>query len=49
MSARIVMMIHDSLWVEAPQDEEGEVRYLVARMMTTAANLRVSLKVDFSD
>ena len=26
MKARIVMMIHDALWVEAPEEEEIEVR-----------------------
>jgi DNA polymerase I len=48
MGARIVMMIHDALWVEAPHEEENEARHLVTRMMRTAAGLRVPLKVDFS-
>jgi len=46
MKARIVMMIHDAIWVEAPQEEEREVRCLVRRMMTTAGRLRVPLEVD---
>lgn len=46
MKARIVMMIHDALWVEAPHEEENEVRRLVERMMTTAAKLAVPLAVD---
>jgi len=46
MKARIVMMIHDAIWVEAPQEEESEVRRLVRRMMTTAGRLRVPLEVD---
>ena len=29
MKARIVMMIHDALWVEAPQEEANEARHLV--------------------
>jgi DNA polymerase I len=49
MGAGIVMMIHDALWVEAPQDEENEVRHLVERMMTTAGKLTVPLAVDFQE
>jgi DNA polymerase I len=47
MSARIVMMIHDAIWVEAPHEEEKQVRYLMRRMMTSAAKLLVPLDVDF--
>jgi DNA polymerase-1 len=36
MGARIVMMIHDALWVEAPKEEAEEVSHLVRRMMETA-------------
>ena len=46
MKARIVMMIHDALWVECPEDEAEQVRYLVRRIMTTAAKLTVPLEVD---
>jgi DNA polymerase I len=46
MRARIVMMIHDSLWVECPEEEAEEVRQLIRRMMTTVGKLRVPLKVD---
>jgi DNA polymerase I len=49
MKARIVMVIHDALWVEAPHAEAEQVRHLVRRMMTTAARLRVPLEVDFKD
>jgi DNA polymerase I-like protein with 3'-5' exonuclease and polymerase domains len=48
LKARIVMMILHALWVEAPNDEESEVRRLVRRMMTTAGKLDVPLKADFS-
>jgi len=48
MKARIVMMIHDALWVEAPNEEENEAKRLVRRMMTTAGKLHVPLKADFS-
>ncbi len=47
MKARIVMMIHDALWVEAPKEEENEVQRLVRRMMTTAGKLDIPLAVSF--
>jgi DNA polymerase I-like protein with 3'-5' exonuclease and polymerase domains len=46
MEARIVMAIHDSLWVEAPQNEAEQATHLIQRMMTTTAKLRVPLEVD---
>jgi DNA polymerase I len=47
MKARMVMMIHDALWVESPEEEAEQVRHLVRRMMTTAAaKLKVPLEVD---
>jgi len=49
MKARIVMMIHDSLWVEAPQQEAEQVRHLLRKMMTTAGTMCVSLEVGFED
>ncbi len=49
MRARIVMAIHDALWIEAPREEAEQVRHLVRKMMTTAAKLRVPLEVDFQD
>jgi len=39
-------MIREALWVEAPHQEESEVRPLVRRMMTTAGRMRVPLEVD---
>jgi DNA polymerase-1 len=47
MAARIVMMIHDALWVEVPAEEADQVRHLMRRMMATAAKLRVPLVADF--
>jgi len=47
MKSRIVMMIHDALWVEAPNEEENVVKRLVRRIMTTAGRLRVPLEVEF--
>jgi DNA polymerase I len=48
MDARIVMMVHDSLWIECPEGEAEQVRHLMKKMMTTAGKLKVPLKVDFS-
>jgi DNA polymerase-1 len=46
MKARIVMVIHDALWVEAPQEEADQVRHLPRKMMTAAGKLGVPLEVD---
>jgi hypothetical protein len=48
MGAQIVMLIHDALWVEAPEEEAAQVRHLARRMMETAGKpyLKVSLEVD---
>jgi DNA polymerase I-like protein with 3'-5' exonuclease and polymerase domains len=46
MKAHIVMVIHDALWVECPENEAEQVRHLVRKMMTTAAKLKVPLEVD---
>jgi DNA polymerase I len=46
MKARIVMSIHDSLWVECPKEEAEYVRHLMRKMMTTAGKLKVPLEVD---
>lgn len=48
MEARIVMLIHDALWVECPEKETGQVRHLVRKMMTTAAKLKVPMEVDIN-
>ncbi len=44
--ARIVMMIHDALWVEAPHAEAEQVRHLLRKMMTAIGKLKVPLEVD---
>lgn len=48
MQSRIVMLIHDSLWVEAPKAEVEQAKHLMRRMMTTALKFAVPLEVDFS-
>lgn len=47
MKARIVMMIHDCIWVEAAKAEESQLRHLMQKMMTTAGKLSVPLEIDF--
>lgn len=49
MGARIVMLIHDAVWVEAPADEEEEARRLMDKIIGTAGRPFLELKVDFSD
>ncbi len=49
LDARIVMVIHDALWVKAPISKKEEVKRLMERMMTTAAKLAVPLVVDFKE
>jgi DNA polymerase I-like protein with 3'-5' exonuclease and polymerase domains len=45
--ARIVMIIQDSIWVEAPHQETEKVRHLMRRMMPTSGKLIVPLAVEF--
>jgi len=45
--ARIVMMIHDAVWVEVPYEIENEVRHLIRRMMTAALKPAILMAVDF--
>jgi DNA polymerase I len=49
MKAHIVMVIHDALWVECPEEEAKQVRHLLRKTMTTAANLSVPLEAEFQD
>jgi DNA polymerase-1 len=47
MKARLVMMIHDSIWIEAPAAEGTEVRKLMRTFMTETGKLDVPLEIDF--
>jgi DNA polymerase I len=47
LAARIVACIHDSIWIEAPLNEQADVREIMERVMTTAMRLSVPLFVDF--
>jgi DNA polymerase I len=47
LEARIVACIHDSIWVEAPLDEEPEMRRVMTEVMTNAGKFHVPLEVDF--
>ncbi len=46
MKACVVMVIHDAVWVECPNEEQSEARDLVRRTMTNAARLNVPLVVE---
>jgi hypothetical protein len=47
IQARVVMIVRDSLWSEAPEVEVGRMRRLVRTVMTEAGTLDVPLEVDF--
>jgi DNA polymerase I-like protein with 3'-5' exonuclease and polymerase domains len=42
---RIVIMIHDSNWLEGPAEEAKEARRIMKIVMITKADLRVPLPV----
>jgi DNA polymerase-1 len=44
--ARILLQVHDELLLEVPEDELSEVRELVVREMSQAAELNVPLSVN---
>ncbi len=47
MKSRVVMVLHDAIWVEAPEDEAAEAKHLLAESMTNAVELPVvPLEVD---
>jgi DNA polymerase-1 len=45
-TARIIMQVHDELVLEAPEKEAEKIAEKVAALMTAAAQLEVTLKVD---
>ncbi len=47
MNTRIVMMIHDSIWLEAPEGEQDFASVLIKHHMTTAVKLSVPLAVEW--
>jgi DNA polymerase I-like protein with 3'-5' exonuclease and polymerase domains len=47
MRSHVIMMVHDSIWVQAPKAEEAEVRDLMKAVMTNASELAVPLQVEF--
>ena len=46
LKSRIVLQIHDELLIEAPKEEEQEVKALLVDQMKHAASLKVSLEVE---
>ena len=48
MQSRVVMILHDAIWVEAPQGEAGEAQRLLGEAMKHAVEMPfVPLEVDF--
>ena len=48
MQSRVVMILHDAIWVEAPEDEAEEARRLLEHAMKNAVEMPfVPLEVDF--
>ena len=47
LQSRIVMMIHDSIWVEAPEAEQETARTVMEEAMTTVVDLSVPLEIRF--
>ena len=47
MDAVIVACIDDSIWIEAAEGEEADVREIMERVMTKGMSLSVPLLVDF--
>lgn len=46
MTSRLVMTVHDSLWVLAPEEEKDLAVEIIRKEMTQAIPLRVPLRVD---
>ncbi|MEJ2718667.1 MAG: DNA polymerase [Deltaproteobacteria bacterium] len=44
--ARMVMMVHDSIWVEAPAEQQSKVRELMHSVISGANDLAMPLKVN---
>jgi DNA polymerase-1 len=50
MKSRVVMVIHDAVYVEAPKEEEHEARHWTKVIMEDAVEFPlVPLEVDFKD
>jgi len=49
MKSRMVIILDGAIWVDASEEEAEQVRHLMRKMMTTAARLRVPVRVDFKD
>jgi DNA polymerase I len=47
MNARIVIMIHDSIWMEASIAEEEDAMKILKEVMTTVVELSIPLEVNF--
>ena len=46
LKSKMLLQVHDELIFEVPQDELKEMRQLVPKLMSTALQLSIPLKVD---
>lgn len=46
LKAKLIMQVHDELIIDAPKDEESEVKELLRTQMENAVKLNVPMKVD---
>ncbi len=48
MRSRVVMILHDAIWVETPEEEAEEARKLLEHAMRNAVDMPfVALEVEF--
>jgi DNA polymerase I-like protein with 3'-5' exonuclease and polymerase domains len=48
MQSRVVMILHDAIWVEAPQGQAGEAQRLLGEAMKHSVEMpSVPLEVEF--
>ena len=48
LKSKIVLQVHDEMMIEAPQEEEQEVKQILKESMETAVELKVPLIADIS-
>ena len=46
LKSRVVMTIHDAVYVEAIEEDADQARHLMRRMLTSVGKLRIPVEVD---
>jgi DNA polymerase I len=44
--ARVVMIIHDAIWIETPEGKAGKTKDLIRSVITTSLKLKIPLDID---